>query len=176
MEGDGGRVMGEDARAATIPNPEPVWLSEEDIEPVIADLAGVHHHNGPLVENVTAVLMDLVAEIALLRQALVFADGACVVGNGYGLADLYNETTPFQDVLSRAGCHPRGREHSGGGSHPSGDRAVAHPLSSALDDVERLRGALAYIAYGNAGLNAEQARLHAAEALESGSLDTSDGR
>lgn len=44
-------------------------------------------------------------------------------------------------------------------------------LSSAVAEVNRLRDALAYIAYGNAGLNAEQARLHAAEALDDGSQE-----
>jgi hypothetical protein len=51
-------------------------------------------------------------EIDLLRQVLVFADGAVLLANSghkyhFVLADLYNETTPLQGVIARAGCHPR---------------------------------------------------------------------
>lgn len=55
-------------------------------------------------------VVRMAAEVVALREVLVFADGACVMGTGRPLADLYNETTPVQQVLARAGCHPRGGE------------------------------------------------------------------
>jgi hypothetical protein len=57
----------------------------------------------------------LADEIEQLREVLVFADGFVVSktdqyeSHTFGLADLYNDTTPLQGVIQRAGCHPRGR-------------------------------------------------------------------
>lgn len=55
----------------------------------------------------------MATEIAQLREVLVFADGAILYNNRqwgdyeFVLADLYNETTPLQGVIRRAGCHER---------------------------------------------------------------------
>lgn len=46
------------------------------------------------------------AEVAALREVLVFADGCCVT-SGYPLAYLYAADSDKQGVLQRAGCHPR---------------------------------------------------------------------
>jgi hypothetical protein len=67
-----------------------------------------------------AAMDALLEEVEMLRQVLVFADGAILALNrrwgGYDfvLADLYSETTPLQDVIHRAGCHERHKFVEGG--------------------------------------------------------------